>query len=153
LITFQKELLADVVAEVQPLLEQHYQELCLHKDKIRLNPRWDQYAALELMGAFMVLTARDDGKLAGYAAFFLNTNMHYADLSMAVNDVLFLAPEYRNRPRVGMRLIEYSEREARAAGARKIIFHAKLNTPIVTLLNGKGYVTEELMLGKFLQGD
>lgn len=56
----QQEILFDVVHEVDDLLQMHYEEVALHRDRIKLNPLWDQYAALEKLGMLIIYTARDD---------------------------------------------------------------------------------------------
>lgn len=47
---FKREPLFEVMDEVGALLDMHYQELTLHKDVIKLEPQWSQYAALEQLG-------------------------------------------------------------------------------------------------------
>ena len=37
---FALEALAQVKREAEPLLQQHYEEIALNKDKIKLNPDW-----------------------------------------------------------------------------------------------------------------
>lgn len=149
MITFQHEPLHEVAGEVDSLLELHYLELTQNKDRVKLNPRWDQYAVLQRLGALIVLTARDGDKLVGYAAFFVNRHMHHADLTLAVNDVLFLHPDYRQGT-TGLRLVKFCEDSLKAAGADKLCFHAKLHTSLIPILHRRGYSTEEIVLGKFL---
>jgi hypothetical protein len=144
----QQEMLFEVVSEVQDLLAMHYEELTLNKDKVRLKPMWEKYAALENAGAFVVYTARKNGALVGYGAFFINQHLHYADLTVAANDVLFLHPEHRTG-RNGIRLIQFCENELRKKiGSFKLTWHAKLGTDLGSVLNRMGYSTEESMLAK-----
>lgn len=140
-------MLCEVVPEASELLELHYQELTLNKDKIKLKPIWPRYMALEEAGMFAVFTARDDKKLVGYSAFFLNQHMHYEDTMVASNDVLFLHPDYR-LGMTGIKLLKYSEKELQARGVNKVTWHAKLDTNLIPLLIRLGYKNEELVLGK-----
>ena len=146
MITFQREMLYEVVGEVEPLLAAHYEELTLNKHRIKLSPAWAEYRALESVGRFTLFTARDDGRLAGYNAFFVHRHMHYIDLNVAFNDVLFLAPEYRQGT-TGIRLVKHAEC-LKDEGVDKICYHAKLDTNLIPILHRLGYKTEELMLGK-----
>lgn len=130
---YQKELLADVIGEVQPLLELHYDELTLNKDRVKLDPDWQQYAELEHADAFHIFTARDDDKLVGYSAFFLKPHIHYRGLMVAQNDVLYLHPDYRVGM-TGVRLIKMSHQGMRAAGADKIVWHCKHSNHLKQLL-------------------
>lgn len=147
---FARELLCEVVQEAQPLLDLHYQELCLHRDVIKLDPQWDQYALLEQLERFVVLTAReDDGRLVGYNAFFLNRHMHYGGFTVAQNDVLFLHPQAR-RGTTALRLIDWTEHSLRELGAQKLTYHVKFSLDWRAILHRRGYADEEVMCGKLL---
>lgn len=157
MITFDRELLCEVVQEVQPLLDAHYAELTLNKDVVKLDPQWQEYALLEQMGRFVVFTARDDGVLVGYSAFFVNRHIHYAGLTVAINDVLFLA-QSRRRGTTALRFLDFCEEALRAEGVRKLTYHIKFSLDWRPILHRKGYVDEEVMVGKLLaassaQGD
>lgn len=149
MISFAKELLYEVVNEVDDLLKLHYDELTRNKDRVKLAPIWDDYAALERMGRFHIFTARDGSRLAGYSAFFVNQHLHYAELKTAMNDVLFLHPDQRQGA-TGIRLIKFCEVELQKLGAQKVCWHAKLDTPLIPILHRLQYQTEELSLAKFL---
>jgi GNAT superfamily N-acetyltransferase len=150
-VKFQRETLFDVIEEVKPILEKHYDELCLRKDAMALKPRWDVYSNLEAVDAFVVFTARDEAGLAGYAAFFVSAHMHYADLIVAQNDVLYVVEEHR-KGSVPMRLINYCKSQLAAIGTHKIVYHAKYSNNLRALLNRLGYGDEEAMCGMLLIG-
>ncbi len=148
MITYQKELLFEVLPDIEPLLAMHYEELTLNKARIVLNPMWEKYALLEQAGVLNIYTARQKGKLIGYSWFFINQHMHYADLTVAVNDVLFLHPDHRTG-RTGIRLIQYCERELeKQLGKFKMVWHAKLVNDLADILKRMGYQTEEIMMAK-----
>ena len=149
MITYQREFLFEVVQEVDGLLRLHYDELTLNKDRVRLNPAWEEYAELERMNRFVVFTARDDAILIGYSAFFVQKHLHYADLSTAVNDVLFLHPAER-QGLTGIRLLKFCESSLKAMGVHKLCWHAKLNTSLIPILHRMGYTTEEVSLAKLI---
>lgn len=148
MVTFATELLCEVVQEAQPLLELHYRELCLHQDVIKLDPRWQVYAALEQLGHFVVFTAReDDGRLVGYNAFFLNRHMHYGGFTVAQNDVLFLHPTAR-RGTTALRFIDWCELKLWQMLAEKITYHIKFALDWRPILHRRGYCDEEVMVAK-----
>ena len=149
MISFQQELLYMVIDEVDALLKLHYEELTQNKDRIKLDPRWDEYAALERIGQLMVYTSRADGALIGYAAFFLNRHLHYAGWLAAINDVIFLHPEHR-KGSTGVRLIRFCEAQAKAAGAHELVFHVKPGTVMEKLITAMGYGLKETTRGKIL---
>ena len=148
MITLQKEVLYDVVDEVEPLLKMHYDELTLNKERIKLDPMWERYAALEQAEALVIYTARDNGKLVGYSAFFVAKHMHYAALTIVANDVLFLHPDHRTG-RTGIRLIKFCESSLRELlGSFKLTWHAKCGTNLENVLPKMSYVKEEVILSK-----
>ena len=148
MITLQQEFLYDVVDDVEPLLEMHYNELTLNKESIKLDPIWTRYAALEQAEALAIYTARDDAKLVGYSAFFVTKHMHYAALTIVANDVLFLHPDHRTG-RTGIRLIKFCESALREKlGNFKLTWHANYSNHLASILSRMGYVSEEVVLSK-----
>ncbi len=57
-VDFQCEKLSDVQVEMESLLEQHYQELTMFKEQVKLKPVWSQYLELERRSEFVLFTAR-----------------------------------------------------------------------------------------------
>ena len=92
---FALEALAQVKREAEPLLQQHYEEIALNKDKIKLNPDWRAYAELDKINALRVFTARKDGKLMGYFVVIVSKSLHYRDHLFANNDIIFLTKAAR----------------------------------------------------------
>ena len=66
MIEFKEEGYDDVINEILPLLEGHWQEIALNQDTIKLNPDYEQYKVLFKAGAMRMVTAREDGELVGY---------------------------------------------------------------------------------------
>lgn len=152
MITYARETLFDVVHEVDALLKLHYEELTLNRDKIALAPRWASYRALEAAGNFVLFTARDDGKLVGYSAFFIDRHMHYVGLTLATNDVLYLHPE-RRTGRTGFKLIRFCEDQLGQMLAdvdHKLIWHAKYSNYLARILEKMGYAREEVMMARMV---
>lgn len=144
----QRETLFDIIEEVGPLLESHYQECGTHKE-IRLDPRWDQYAALERMGCYIVFTVRNELELIGYSAFFLNHHLQHADLLSANNDVIYVKPEYR-RGMNAIRFIDFCEQELKTLGAQAITYHVKTHIDWRPILHRRNYRDEEIAVVKLL---
>ena len=86
---FALENLAKVRREIEPLLEEHWKEIALNKDKIKLNPDWRAYADLDSINALRIYTARKDGKLMGYFVVIVSKSLHYRDHLFANNDIIF----------------------------------------------------------------
>ena len=63
MILYHVERLSDVFNEIQPLLENHWQEIALHKDSIELNVNWPAYERMDEDGRLHICTAREGTKL------------------------------------------------------------------------------------------
>jgi len=146
---FTHEKLNDVLPEMKALLDDHYEELTLNKDKVKLNPIWDTYLKLENNNEFYLLTARDDGVLVGYSAFFMKPHIHYADVIVASNDVLYLKKEYR-LGMTGVKLLKFSEQKMKEFGATKVTWHVKESNDFRPILHRMGYMDEDIIVGKIL---
>lgn len=146
---FASELLCEVVQEVQPLLVEHYDELTIGKHLIKLDPQWQEYALLEQLGRFVVYTAREDGKLIGYSAYFITRHLHYAGLIHAQNDVLFLQREHR-RGTTALRFLDHCEQQLRGKGVQKLTYHIKFSLDWRPILHRRSFVDEEVMVAKML---
>jgi len=149
MITFQPELFTELKDEISEILDKHYEELTLYKDIVKLNPRWDRYASLENTDRYVFFTARDDGKLIGYSGFIIDEHLHYANILVAANDILFLKDTHR-LGMTGIKLIKYSEQQLKLKGIDKITWHVKLSRDFRSILHRMGYKDEDIIVGKML---
>ena len=109
-LTFQTEsLFPDLFFEMKPLLERHWDEIALKDAFGPVDIAETAYRALYECGMLHVTTARDEGRLVGYAVYFVMHNFHYKTRRVAESDVFFLLPEYR-KGLVGFRLLRESDR-------------------------------------------
>lgn len=131
------------------LLQQQVAELASHKHLMELNPDMETYEAMEGAGCLLALFAYDGEEIVGYSANFIVPHMHYKDLLMCQNDVLYVDPDRRNGS-FGLRLIQETERLAAERGARFITWHAKPNTRLEVLLPRLEYRTQEVVFSKEL---
>lgn len=149
MITHQVELLADVKGEAVPLLRRHWEEIALNKDVVPLDPDWDMYLRMEAAGFFHATTARLDGALVGYAAYFLSRNLHYRSLFVAESDIFWLAPEHR-QGMAGVRLLQAAERHLAAIGVNKVVNKVKLHHDVGAVFERLGYAPIERVYAKLL---
>ena len=147
---YRQEFIDDIYEDCQPLIEQHWKEIALNQNKIKLNPNWDAYRALEGIGAFRIFTARNEGKLVGYFAVFVEPNLHYQDHLFARNDVLFLHEDYR-RGFCGVRLIRFAEKCLKADGVSVLLLGATVRRDFSVLLERLGFVKTETLYTKYLR--
>ena len=139
MITYQVEILNyDLIAEVTPILIEHYHEIAHYKD-IKLDVDWDRYLMIQDKGLLRIITARDDEQLIGYVSWYLAWNPHYSQSLQASQDVLYLHPDHR-KGRTGIRLIKFCEDVLRNEGVQVIYQHAKIDHPVLgKLLTLMGY--------------
>lgn len=100
------------------------------------------YADLQDSGVMVFLGAFDGDALVGYAGAFFAPNLHYGYL-MAVNDAIFVLPEYRKKG-YGIRLIREMERVAKDRGAKFMVWQAKMDSPLNKVLPRLGCRAEEI---------
>ena len=148
MIIYARERAWELWEEILPLLQLHWQEIARYHD-IKLNPDVAMYNKLDEAGKFVIYTARDNGELVGYAAYFLNHNMHYRDSFQAVQDVLFLHPDYRNGF-TGIRLIKYADQQLQELGVQLVMHHVKLKNDFGMILQRMGYQPIETIWGRRL---
>jgi hypothetical protein len=151
MLTFQRERLAEVWPDAQRLFQLHYEELTFGKQRIELAPDTGRYEALERDGGLAIYTARDDGALVGYAAFFLiGGHMHYRLNSFAINDVFYVDPARRTDVWLGFRFLRFIDRELTEYGVDAIKWHVKVTRDFGPMLQRLGYQAEEVVWSKVI---
>src|SRR5690349_2940560 len=73
----QEESMDQCQSSVASMLNDHWNEVALHKSHIPLAPNWSAYKHLEDAGVLRIFTAREDGALVGYAVFLVQKHLHY----------------------------------------------------------------------------
>lgn len=148
-VTYQVERVAEVIEEIKPLLEAHWGEIALYRDRFPLRPDYGKYLHLDSVGMALVATVRAGGVLIGYAVYFIMPHLHYQDCRIAMNDILYIKPEHR-RGRVGIRLLGFAEDRLRQAGVDRILQHVKTQHDFGRLLERIGYEETERTFEKLL---
>ncbi len=125
--------------EIKPLLEQHYEEIALDQDVIKLNPDWDAYAKYDSIHALRCYTARNDnGDLIGYFVLMVSTSLHYKDHLFANNDVIFLRKDAR-KGMTGVKLIKYAVKCLQREGITRININTKTHQPFDVIVERLGF--------------
>jgi len=150
MLKIQIETLADVRDECEDLIAEHWREIAVWQD-IPLDPEWPMYEALEKSQRLFIYTVRtDNGKLVGYAVFLLRNHLHYKKHIWALNDIVFVHPDYRDG-RIGRRLVQFWEHDLKARGVHVVHVNVKIGHPALDLvLRFEKYKTVESGLEKRL---
>lgn len=126
MITAQVEPWREFVAEAQPMLPLHWEELALNKDKVPLDPMYEVYDAKDDAGHVLVVTLRQDGVLKGYFIGFVSPGLHYRTCLTLTMDIFWTHPDIRGGF-AGVRLFREVEREAKRRGVQRIFYGSKLH--------------------------
>lgn len=148
-LTFQEEKVQDILVEIQPLLEEHWEELAVHKDVRKLDPNFDNYLEFNKSGWLKVFTVRNNTKLIGYLVFVLSPNPHYKDWIYAVADIYYLDPVYR-KTGVAEQMFSEAEKWLKGFDVKAITMHEKISHPHVRLFDKLGFKPIERIYEKVL---
>ena len=153
MITYQEEQFNDVIDEIKPLLEEHYHEVAMYKDRIELNPNYDLYEIMNRTGNVHIFTARDseaNNALVGYCLTFMQQHPHYKDHVYAVNDIIYVAEPYRHTE-VAPEMISRLEKAMLAEGVSVMTFHMKTYKTFETLMDSLGFEQFEYLYSKYIK--
>lgn len=123
--------------EIKPLIEEHYKEIALNQEHIKLNPDWKQYARLDSINALRCFTYRKDGELVGYFVVIVNKSLHYQDHLFASNDVVFIKKGHR-RGLTGYKLIKGALEHLKNEGVSLVTINTKVHQPFDKILERLG---------------
>ena len=137
----------EFVVLADPLFEEHYEEIARNKQIMKLKPNYQLYEALNSTGWLFIYVAMRDDVCIGYSMNIMMHHLHYADLRIAQNDILFVKKEFRGG-RLGLRLLKVTEDHARSEGYKLMLWHAKENTALAELLPKLKYGVQEIMYSK-----
>jgi GNAT superfamily N-acetyltransferase len=146
---FSEETLSQCLDEARPLLVDHWENIALNKDTIPLNPLWNIYEKLEETGNLKIITARQDEKLVGYAAYVISPSLHYSSEIIADADVFWLDPNHR-KGMAGMRLFKHAEKVLRSYGVTRILNKVKIHFDVGKVFERMGYDPIERVYSKSL---
>mgnify|MGYP003141242438 CR=1 FL=1 len=129
------------------LFQEHYDEIARNKQVMKLKPNWPLYETTAQSNSLFIYVAMQDNVCIGYSMNFVSNHFHYADLIVTQNDVLFVKKEFRSG-RLGLRLIKATEEHAKSIGCKLMLWHAKENTALVSLLPRLKYGVQEIIYSK-----
>lgn len=136
-----------ILESASELFAAHWDEVALNKQVMQLKPDVARYHVLDAQGMLLVLGAYVDDVLVGYSVNFLMNHLHYADLRVCSNDLLFIAQEHR-QSRLGLQLIKRTEEVAKERGAQLMLWHAKPDTALNALMPRLGYGVQDIIYSK-----
>lgn len=148
-ITYQVETFVDIMDELPPLVKAHWEEVAEYQDKLEFDPNWEAYARLDELGLLSCTTVRDNDDLIGYMVFCLQPHMHCRKSLYAINDFLYLDPEYRGTS-IATKMFIFAEECLRDSGVDVIHLSAKTKKPFDKLAEFLHYDTVEIGFSKYI---
>jgi GNAT superfamily N-acetyltransferase len=147
---FARERMEDIVSEMKLLHQAHWNETEAHRHGLALNPDYDIFIRYERARRYVLFTLRNDGRLQGNCALYLDKSTHTQTL-IATEDTLYLLPEARKR-RAAKQFIAYCENALKSLGVKEINVSVKTINRAGRFFRMPGYRHVENGLSKILEG-
>jgi GNAT superfamily N-acetyltransferase len=149
MIEYKEESYDNVIGEIKPLLDLHYEEIANNKDVIKLNPDYAMYKKLCDAGVMRIITARDDSKLIGYCICLIKYHLHYKDSLTALNDIFYISKDYR-KGLIGVKLFIKTEEILKKYGVQRVIMNTKMHHDVGAIFDRLGYKETERVFTKII---
>lgn len=118
-VVFGIEKFADMLDEVRPLHEMHYNETETEYLDDEYNPNYASYMEMEKDGRFVQFTCRIGLQLVGYLQYYVFRDLHTQRVYQAREDAFFLHPLVRGK-KIAPQFLAYAEDALRALGCRYV---------------------------------
>lgn len=117
-VSFYQVNFRDVVEEVLPLMQLHFDEVSPFRHKEIFDPDVDMYLQLDGANRLPFSVAKYKDKIIGYNVYSLMRHPH-CKVSFAHQEVFYVLKEYRGKG-VGRMLLEFSDMELRMIGIKYV---------------------------------
>lgn len=117
--TFGIEQFTNMVDEIRPLHELHYNETETEYLDTKFDPQYDYYKSLEKDGAFVCFTVRIGFEMVAYLQYYVFRDLHTQTVKNAREDAFFVHPLARSQ-HVGGELLAYAEEALTRLGCHYI---------------------------------
>lgn len=156
-LKFAIERLQPIWAQILFMASEHWKETEGYRHGQEFAPdayryfQFNQMPGAGKLSFYTMFTARDAGKMVGYAGMYVTSSMHTQQV-IATEDTWFLLPEYR-KGRNALAFYKYVEAECLEAGVVEIGMTAKLTNGAGRILEYLGYVHSSNQYSKHLHAD
>lgn len=147
--TYHKETFEEVVDDIQGLIQNHWEEIALNREKVELLPDYGGYRKLMEMDLLQAYTVRRDGILIAYMFVVVSPHLHYSSTIFATNDILYVDQKYR-KTMVAFRLFRFVEKELKAKGVHVFNVNMKTLHPFCNFVEGLGFKHIENIYSKYI---
>jgi|TARA_R110002126_G_scaffold123268_5_gene265276 GNAT superfamily N-acetyltransferase len=131
--------IAECKDELEVLAKQHHAEVNVFYD-VPLDIDWRKYEVASK--SYRLIICRVDGKLVGWAGFFLADHIRHIGYRIAKEDWYYVMPEFRGMG-IGKALFKYAENVLRDADVRRVMISCKVDHDHTGLIESLGYIHYE----------
>lgn len=149
MLTFQAEPWDIYFRDCQALWREHYEELCLRQERMKMKPDVAAYERLEAAGQLHILVAREAGEMVGYILSVVRPHLHYADVLCGFEDAYFLRKTHR-RGMAGARLLREWEKAMKARGCQLAFAMTKPWLDMGLLFERLGFAKSDHVYAKWI---
>lgn len=149
MITYAVEDWFAVKDEMSRLWPEHWQEVAVNKDAIKLDPDFDTYATFANGGMLHIVVARKAGEIVGYHFSVVRPHLHYRQSLSAFTDIYYIAPAHRTG-RTPLRLFQFVEQTLKSRGVQKMFTGTKLSLDAGPLFEYMGWTETERLFVKMI---
>jgi hypothetical protein len=150
-VTSHVEQLRDVLEELKPLFDPHWQELGQHRDKVPLDPQYEVYLQREAAGEVLCVTLRERGAVLAYFVGFIAPGLHYRTCLTLQMDIFWLHPTLRSSDSldaveadmVCVQLFEAVRAEGTRRGVQRVFYGSKRSLDAAALFERLGMTEVE----------
>jgi hypothetical protein len=133
MITAHIERLSDTMEELKPFFGPHWDELALDKDKVPLDPQYEEYLRRENLGGVLLSVLREAGQVVAYFVGFTAPGLHYQTCLTLTMDIFWVHPDYRDgdslealeADMLAVQLFDSVVEEAKRRGVQRVFFGSK----------------------------
>ena len=142
---YTQEFLCMCQHEVEPLAQLEWLESGHPTEELDID--WDTYNTLEEQGLLKFFTAREEGKLVGYAVVLSFSPLTMRGRRYSIVDAIYVDKSYRG---IGKKLFGFVESCLKEDGVERLIASSSSINPIGSFLSRMNYVETETKYEKVL---
>lgn len=90
---FEQASFTAILDSIKPVLAENHAETGAYN--LPFNPDYDRYLMLDADGSLAFFTARRDGKIVGFACFFLDTEIQQKEIRSATQSFVYVDKKHR----------------------------------------------------------
>lgn len=154
MLTIQIDSFEQCIPELRLLFPTHHVELGLFRDRMPLDPDYDEYVRRERAGELFLCSARRNGTLVAYYVAIVRSGFHYRSTLTGTADIYYVSPEYRNKG-LALPLFRHTEQELKRRGVQVWYSGGKAHNPLGTpeLHRLLGFAPSDNYYAKWIGGD